>query len=80
MNSVLNALIIEDLDFWQDALHEVLRDWSAEDRLLLSLTYEQEMPADRIAALLDVSRETVYTRRHRLLRRLRKTLEEKKFK
>jgi CheY-like chemotaxis protein len=26
MNSSLHALIVEDLDFWQDALHEVLTD------------------------------------------------------
>jgi RNA polymerase sigma factor (sigma-70 family) len=63
----------------RDALREVLRDWSEEDRLLISLTYEQEMPADQIAAVLNVSRETVYTRRHRLHHRLRKALEGKLF-
>lgn len=58
----------------RDALRAALASWSAEDRLLLFLTYEQEMPADRIARVLNVSRESVYTRRHRLLQRLRKQL------
>jgi len=68
-------------DLLEAERREVLRDLlgrlSAEDRLLLSLTYEQEMPAEEIAAALNLSRETVYTRRHRLLRRLKGALEEK---
>jgi len=61
----------------RDALRSLLASWPAEDRLLLSLTYGQEMPAERIACVMDLSREAVYTRRHRLLNRLRKALEEK---
>jgi CheY-like chemotaxis protein len=43
MNSSLRALIVEDLDFWQDALHEVLTD--AGYWVCVALSYAEALDA-----------------------------------
>lgn len=55
-------------------LHRAFGKVSHEDRKLALLTYEMEMPVDKIAALLRISKEAVYTRKHRLQEKLRKAL------
>ena len=43
MNSSLQALIVEDLDFWQDTLHEVLTD--AGYRVWITSSYAEALDA-----------------------------------
>jgi RNA polymerase sigma factor (sigma-70 family) len=47
---------------------------SLEDRKLAVLSYELEVPVEEIADILRISREAVYTRRHRLQGKLRRIL------
>lgn len=61
----------------REALKQALKELSAEDRLLAVLSYEREMAVEEIAAVLNISKEAVYTRKHRLHDKLRKTLEAK---
>ena len=61
----------------QQLLKQALKEISAEDRLLAALIYQQAISVERIADVLKISKEAVYTRKHRLHERLRKSLETK---
>ena len=58
-------------------LKKALREISAEDRLLAVLAYHREMPIEEIADVMKLSKEAVYTRKHRLHEKLRKIVQEK---
>ena len=59
----------------QKLLKQALKEISADDRLLAALIYQQAISVERIATVLKISKEAVYTRKHRLHERLRKSLE-----
>ncbi|MCB9536121.1 MAG: sigma-70 family RNA polymerase sigma factor [Myxococcales bacterium] len=56
-----------------DALVEQLKP---ADRLLLSLLYEQKLPVEEAAAALRISRGALYTRKTRIIKRLRAIAED----
>ena len=58
----------------QSILKQALNKIRPEDRKLALLTYGMEMPVEEIAAVLRISKEAVYTRKHRLQEKLRKAL------
>lgn len=61
----------------REALKQALKELSTEDRLLAVLSYERALPVEEIAAVLNISKEALYTRRHRLHDKLRRTVEAK---
>ena len=56
-------------------LDEAVGGLRGQDRLLIDLCYRNELHAREIAALLQVSPGAVYTRKNRILGKLRKALE-----
>ncbi len=61
----------------REALKQALNEISSEDRLLAVLVYQKEMSADQVADILKISKEAVYTRKHRLREKLQITIEKK---
>ena len=55
-------------------LRRALQLVSPEERKLAHLIYEMEMSPDEIAAVLQISKGAVYTRKHRLREKLRRAL------
>ncbi len=62
----------------EDILSAAIIRLPPEDLLFLNLYYEDEHPPERIAEILGVSVNTVYSRKHRMLERLKKLVEEEK--
>ncbi|MFN3198737.1 MAG: RNA polymerase sigma factor [Bradymonadia bacterium] len=71
----LEHLIEQGAQRRREALGDIASALSDADRLLLSLIYERQMPAPQIAALLRVKVGAVYTRKNRLIARLRRLAE-----
>ncbi|MBE2200160.1 MAG: RNA polymerase sigma factor [Anaerolinea sp.] len=55
-------------------LHHALAQLSLTDRSVLTLRFFEELPTDDIAAILNCSKDTVYLRLHRALKRLQQHL------
>jgi RNA polymerase sigma-70 factor (ECF subfamily) len=60
----------------RELLRKALMEISPEERLLAVLTYQREMPVEEIAEVMNLTKEAVYTRKHRLKDKLRKILQE----
>ncbi len=56
-------------------LKQALKQTTPEDRLLAVLVYQREMSVEEIAAAMNISKEAVYTRKHRLKEKLQDTIE-----
>ena len=67
----LDALIEAEDAAHRARLAELTCALPAKDRLLLDMLYQQRMPIDAVAAALRTSRGAVYTRKSRLVARLR---------
>ena len=61
----------------RELLKKALVEIGPEDRLLAVLIYQREMPIEEIAAVMKLSKEAIYTRKHRLRDKLRKIVEER---
>jgi len=55
-------------------LRQVLQELPPRDRLLLTLTYQKDLPPDEVAAILRVSLSAIYTQKSRALAKLRESL------
>lgn len=66
---------ILDAERWT-LFRKALKKITPEERLLAVLVFQRHLPVEDIAAILKISRESVYTRKHRLKEKLRKILEE----
>lgn len=65
----------ETLKTTEEALTESLGELDTEDRLILKMHYQSGLAIATIAAALDLEQRSLYTRRDRSLRRLKKGLE-----
>ena len=55
-------------------LNQLLSDYSDKDRTFVALYYAQGLEAEEVAAEMDISIKTVYSKKHKLLARLQSTL------
>lgn len=69
--SPLAALIERDAQRRRGGLAKLAGGLSPRDQLLLTLIYDRRMPAPEIATVLNVSVGAIYTRKNRLIQRLR---------
>ncbi len=67
----LDALLEAEQASHQARLAELTFALGAKDRLLLEMLYQRRMPIDAVAAALRTSRGAVYTRKSRIVARLR---------
>lgn len=58
-------------------LKKALLEISPEERLLAVLMYQREMAVEEIAEVMKLSKEAVYTRKHRLKDKLRRIVQER---
>ena len=61
-----------------DLLREVIEQLSTKDKLLIELFYLKELPPEEIAQILKISVGALYTRKNRVMGKMRKIAEEKK--
>jgi RNA polymerase sigma-70 factor (ECF subfamily) len=61
-----------------ELLREVIEQLSTKDKLLIELLYMKELPPEEIAQLLNISPGALYTRKNRVLEKMRKIAEERK--
>ncbi|TNF52767.1 sigma-70 family RNA polymerase sigma factor [bacterium] len=59
-------------------LREVVEQLSTKDKLLIELFYMKELPPEEIAQILKISVGALYTRKNRVLEKMRKIAEERK--
>jgi RNA polymerase sigma-70 factor (ECF subfamily) len=59
-------------------LREVMEQLSTKDKLLIELFYMKELPPEEIAQILKISVGALYTRKNRVLEKMRKIAEEQK--
>ena len=72
----LEALLAAADERRRRQLDHIAMELSPTDRLLLTLIYEQKMDAGAVAAALNLTRGAVYTRKNRLIQRLRRLARE----
>ena len=60
-------------------LREVIEQLSTKDKLLIELFYMKELPPEEIAQILKISVGALYTRKNRVMEKMRKIAEEQKF-
>ena len=60
-------------------LREVIEQLSTKDTLLIELFYMKELPPEEIAQILKISVGALYTRKNRVMEKMRKIAEEQKF-
>ena len=60
-------------------LREVIEQLSTKDKLLIELFYMKELPPEEIAQILKISVGALYTRKNRVLEKMRKIAEDRKF-
>ena len=60
------------------SLKEVIEQLSTKDKLLIELFYMQELPPEEIAQILKISVGALYTRKNRVIEKMRKIAEERK--
>ena len=60
-------------------LREVIEQLPTRDKLLIELFYMKELPPEEIAQILKISVGALYTRKNRVLEKMRKIAEEQKF-
>jgi len=58
-------------------LRELLEELSVKDKLLVELSYIRELPAEEVARILHISVGAFYTRKNRIIEKLRKKAAEK---
>ena len=59
-------------------LGEVIEHLSTKDKLLIELLYMKELPAEEVAQILNISAGALYTRKNRVIEKMRKIAEEQK--
>ena len=59
-------------------LRGVVEQLPAGDRLLIELAFMRELPAEEVAGILDISVTAFYTRKNRIIGKMRKIAEERK--
>ena len=59
-------------------LREVIEQLSTKDKLLIELFYLKELPPEEIAQILKISVGALYTRKNRVMGKMRKIAEERK--
>lgn len=59
-------------------LREVVEQLPAGDKLLIELAFMRELPADEVASILHISVTAFYTRKNRVVEKMRKIAEERK--
>jgi len=59
-------------------LREMLEELPAKDKLLIELSYMRELPAEEVAQILHISIGAFYTRKNRIIEKLKKIATEKK--
>lgn len=57
-----------------ETVSRLLEGLSADDRLFVKLMFQEELPADRVAALMGITPNAVYSRKFRLMEKLRNIL------
>ena len=61
-----------------ELLRKVIEQLSTKDKLLIELFYMKELPPEEIAQILKISTGALYTRKNRILEKMRKIAEERK--
>jgi len=59
-------------------LRGVVEQLPAGDKLLIELAFMRELPAEEVASILDISVTAFYTRKNRIITKMRKIAEERK--
>ena len=59
-------------------LRQVIEQLSTKDKLLIELFYLKELPPEEIAQILKISAGALYTRKNRVMEKMRKIAEERK--
>lgn len=74
--SALDALLNHEADARRSQLWALVEQLSTADQTLLHLLYDQRLPVDDACALLRIKRGALYTRKNRVIHRLRALAQE----
>jgi len=62
----------------QENLQELLKELPAKDKLLIELSYMRELPPEEVARILHISVGAFYTRKNRIIEKIKNSIKNKK--